>query len=102
VPGWQGTSERRQSKQRRGDCCEYRRVEGLSQIAPSDTYGNVGPMLLWFNVESKSVGEVFAQWTPRTRRGFGRPRTTRKLREFMAADLDGNLIRVFYDFCLHV
>src|SRR5438445_5244972 len=46
-----------------------------------ESYGNIGPIVFWLNLDSKV--EVDKPW---------------KLREFMAADPDGNLIRVFYDF----
>lgn len=62
--------------------------------------GNVGPMLFWLNLDSKDeVNELFAQWNAAQARIVSEPEDKPwKLREFMAADLDGNLIRVFYDF----
>jgi hypothetical protein len=45
------------------------------------------------------VGELFAQWKGSHAKIVSEPEDKPwKLREFMAADLDGNLIRVFYDF----
>ena len=73
----------------------------LSPIAPSESpYGNIGPILFWLNLDSKAeVDELFAQWKAAQAKIVSEPEDKPwKLREFMAADLDGNLIRVFYDF----
>jgi uncharacterized glyoxalase superfamily protein PhnB len=63
-------------------------------------YGNVGPILFWLNLNSKAeVDELFAEWKATGAKIVSEPEDKPwKLREFMAADLDGNLIRVFYDF----
>jgi predicted lactoylglutathione lyase len=63
-------------------------------------YGNVGPVMIWLNLDSKAeVDELFAQWKAAQAKIVSEPEDKPwKLREFMAADLDGNLIRVFYDF----
>ena len=63
-------------------------------------YGNVGPSLIWLNVDSKAeVDELYAEWKAAQAKIVMEPADKPwKLREFMAADLDGNLIRVFYDF----
>ena len=65
-----------------------------------ESYGNIGPILFWLNLESKAeVDELFAQWKAGQAKIVSEPEDKPwKLREFMAADLDGNLIRVFYDF----
>ena len=48
---------------------------------------------------SSEVDELFAQWKGADAKIVSAPEDKPwKLREFMAADLDGNLIRVFYDF----
>ena len=62
--------------------------------------GNTGPILFWLNLESKAeVDELFARWKAAQAKLLSEPEDKPwKLREFMAADLDGNLIRVFYDF----
>ena len=62
--------------------------------------GNVGPVLFWINLASKDeVDELFAQWSSANAKIIsGREDKPWKLYEFTAADLDGNLIRVFYDF----
>ncbi|HXN46995.1 MAG TPA: VOC family protein [Bryobacteraceae bacterium] len=63
-------------------------------------YGNVGPILFWLNLDSKAeVDELFAEWKAAGAKIVSEPEDKPwKLHEFMAADLDGNLIRVFYDF----
>jgi len=63
-------------------------------------YGNTGPILFWLNLESKAeVDELFAEWKTAGAKIASAPEDKPwKLREFIAADLDGNLIRVFYDF----
>ena len=62
--------------------------------------GNTGPVLFWLNLDSKAeVDELFAQWKAADANIVSEPEDKPwKLREFMVADLDGNLIRVFYDF----
>jgi uncharacterized glyoxalase superfamily protein PhnB len=69
-----------------------------------ESYGNTGPILFWLNLTGKSeVDELFAQWKAAHAKIVSEPADKPwKLREFMAADLDGNLIRVFYDFHLDV
>jgi uncharacterized glyoxalase superfamily protein PhnB len=63
-------------------------------------YGNIGPILFWLNLDSKAeVDELFARWKATQAKIVSEPEDKPwKLHEFMAADLDGNLIRVFYDF----
>jgi uncharacterized glyoxalase superfamily protein PhnB len=65
-----------------------------------EAYGNTSPMLLWLNLNSKSeVDELFAEWKAASARIVAEPEDKPwNLREFVVADLDGNLIRVFYDF----
>src|SRR4030088_3042111 len=65
-----------------------------------ESYGNIGPILFWLNLDSKAeVDELFAQWKAAQAKLVSEPEDKPwKLREFMAADLDGNLIRVFSDF----
>jgi uncharacterized glyoxalase superfamily protein PhnB len=65
-----------------------------------ESYGNVGPMLFWLNLKSKAeVDELFAEWKGAHAKIVCEPEDKPwKLREFIATDLDGNLIRVFYDF----
>lgn len=62
--------------------------------------GNVGPILFWINLKSKSeVDALFAEWHAAGAQIVSDPEDKPwMLREFVAVDLDGNLIRVFYDF----
>jgi uncharacterized glyoxalase superfamily protein PhnB len=57
-------------------------------------------ILFWLNLDSRAeVDELFAQWKAADANIVSEPEDKPwKLREFVAADLDGNLIRVFYDF----
>jgi uncharacterized glyoxalase superfamily protein PhnB len=65
-----------------------------------ESQGNTVPILFWLNLQSKAeVDELFAEWKGAQAKIVSEPEDKPwKLREFMAADLDGNLIRVFYDF----
>jgi len=69
-----------------------------------EPHGNTGPILFWLNLESKiEVDELFAEWKAAQAKIVSEPDDKPwKLREFTTADLDGNLIRVFYDFRLDV
>jgi uncharacterized glyoxalase superfamily protein PhnB len=79
----------------RGDCRLF-----ITNRAFRESYGNVGPVLVWLNLQSKvEVDELFAEWKSAHARIVSEPEDKPwKLREFIAADLDGNLLRVFYDF----
>jgi uncharacterized glyoxalase superfamily protein PhnB len=72
----------------------------ITNRASREPYGNIGPILFWLNPDSKAeVDELFAQWKAAHAKIVSEPEDKPwKLHEFMAADLDGNLIRVFYDF----
>jgi uncharacterized glyoxalase superfamily protein PhnB len=65
-----------------------------------ESFGNAVPILFWLNVDSKAaVDELLAEWKAGDANIVSEPEDKPwKLREFMAADLDGNMIRVFYDF----
>ncbi|HEY4354464.1 MAG TPA: VOC family protein [Acidobacteriaceae bacterium] len=79
----------------RGNCrlfltnCEFRK-----------RYGNAIPILFWLNLNSKAeVDELFEEWRTAGAKIVSEPEDKPwKLREFMIADIDGNLIRAFYDF----
>jgi uncharacterized glyoxalase superfamily protein PhnB len=60
----------------------------------------VSPILFWLNLSSKAeVDQLFVQRKAAQAKIVSEPEDKPwKLREFTAADLDGNLIRVFYDF----
>ena len=79
----------------RGNCRSF-----LTNRSFHESHGNGGPILFWLNLESKAeVDELFAEWKAAQATIVSEPEDKPwKLREFMAADLDGNLIRVFYDF----
>jgi predicted lactoylglutathione lyase len=64
--------------------------------------GNQSPIVFWINLDSKAeVDELFAEWKAAQAMIISEPEDKPwKLREFLASDLDGNLIRVFYDFRL--
>jgi predicted lactoylglutathione lyase len=63
-------------------------------------YGNVGPILTWLNLDSKEeVDELYRVWSASEAKLMSAPKSKPwGLHEFTAADLDGNLFRVFYDF----
>jgi len=64
------------------------------------SYGNFGTVLFWLNLNNKAdVDKLFTEWKAAGVKIVSEPDDKScKLREFIAADLDGNLIRVFYDF----
>jgi len=63
-------------------------------------HGNAPPVLIWLNLNSKEeVGELYEIWNAAGAQIISPPESKPwKLHEFTAADLDGNLFRVFYDF----
>jgi uncharacterized glyoxalase superfamily protein PhnB len=62
--------------------------------------GNVGPVLIWLNLNSKDeVNDLYRLWGSSNAKLISEPESKPwGLHEFMAKDLDGNLFRVFYDF----
>jgi catechol 2,3-dioxygenase-like lactoylglutathione lyase family enzyme len=62
-------------------------------------YGNVGPTLTWLNLEStEAVDELYRAWSASKAKLLSAPESKPwGLHEFTAEDLDGNLIRVFFD-----
>ena len=79
----------------RGSCRLF-----ITNASFREPHGNIGRILFWLNLESKAeVDELFAEWRAAGAKIVSEPEDKPwKLREFMAADLDGNLIRVFHDF----
>jgi len=79
----------------RGNCRLF-----LTNLAFREHHGNSGPILFWLNLGSKAeVDELFAQWNAALAIVVSEPEDKPwQLREFIVADIDGNLIRVFYDF----
>ena len=63
-------------------------------------HGNAAPVMVWLNLESKDeVDELHEIWKRAEARIISPPESKPwKLHEFTAADPDGNLFRVFYDF----
>jgi predicted lactoylglutathione lyase len=62
--------------------------------------GNVSHVVIWLNLDSKDeVEELHQIWQTSAAKIISPPASKPyKLHEFMAADLDGNVFRVFYDF----
>jgi uncharacterized glyoxalase superfamily protein PhnB len=64
-------------------------------------YGHThSPVVIWLNVNNKKeVDELYEAWNSRGARIVSKPESKPwHLHEFTAADPDGNLLRVFYDF----
>ena len=63
-------------------------------------YGNVAPVLVWLNLSSRlQIDDLHDRWSHSGAKIISSPESKPwKLYEFTAADLDGNLLRVFYDF----
>jgi len=63
-------------------------------------YGNKGPVLSWLNLGSRDeVDALHQSWLRNHARIVSAPESKPyDLYEFTAADLDGNMFRVFYDF----
>jgi uncharacterized glyoxalase superfamily protein PhnB len=63
-------------------------------------YGNAGPVVVWLNLNNKQqVDELYDRWRDAGAKILAKPEDKPwHLREFTVADLDGNQIRVFYDF----
>ena len=79
----------------KGDCRMF-----LTNPTFRQMYGNSGPVLVWLNLGSRNeVDALHEQWSSRHARIVSAPESKPwKLHEFTAADLDGNMLRVFYDF----
>ena len=72
----------------------------LTNAAFREQYGNSGPVLIWLNLDSKEeVDALYRLWSGNQARIIAPPESKPwGLHEFTAADPDGNLLRVFYDF----
>jgi predicted lactoylglutathione lyase len=72
----------------------------LTNAAFREHYGNSGPVLIWLNLDSKeAVDALYRLWHGNQAKILSPPESKPwGLYEFTAADPDGNLLRVFYDF----
>lgn len=72
----------------------------LTNAAFRQNYGNSGTVVVWLNLNSRNeVDALFGRWRQAGARILSEPEDKPwHLREFRAADLDGNQMRVFYDF----
>jgi len=79
----------------RGDCRIF-----LTNAAFRAAHGNSAPVLVWINLNSRDeVDELHRVWKASGAMIVSPPEAKPwNLYEFTAADLDGNLLRVFYDF----
>lgn len=72
----------------------------LTNSAFCKHYGNGGIVVVWLNLNSKQeVDELYHRWAKAGAVILNGPEDKPwGLRQFRAADLDGNQLRVFYDF----
>ena len=77
-----------------GDCRLF-----LANSAFREMRGNSAPVLIWINLNSRDeVDLLHRAWSGNGATIVSAPETKPwNLHEFTAADLDGNLLRVFYD-----
>jgi predicted lactoylglutathione lyase len=63
-------------------------------------FGSQGPIVLWINLADRDeVDALHAEWAGAGVSIAKPPEATpHKLYEFLARDIDGNMLRVFYDF----
>ena len=80
----------------RGECRIFLASRGFRE----NRYGNAGPVVIWINLNSiREVDTLHELWQGSEAKIVSPPESKPwKLHEFTAADLDGNFIRVFYDF----
>ena len=78
-----------------GDCRLF-----LTNAPFRQHYGNGDRVVIWINLESKpAVDELYRRWRDAGATMLSEPEDKPwNLHEFRAADLDGNQLRVFYDF----
>ena len=79
----------------RGSCRIF-----LTNAAFREQYRNAAPSLIWLNLNNKKeVDDLHESWSRSGAHIVSKPESKPwHLHEFTARDLDGNLLRVFYDF----
>lgn len=79
----------------KGECRMF-----LTNSAFRTQHGNTAPVIIWLNLNSKEeVDELHRIWNAAGAKIISSPESKPwNLHEFTASDLDGNLVRVFYDF----
>ena len=79
----------------RGNCRMF-----LTNAGFREHYGNTGPVLTWLNLDGRDeVDALYLEWCGSEAKIVSEPEAKSwGLYEFTAADPDGNLLRVFYDF----
>ena len=72
----------------------------LTNASFREQYGATGSVVVWLNLHSKGeVDELYQRWKDAGARILAEPEDKPwRLREFRVMDLDGNHLRVFYDF----
>ncbi len=72
----------------------------LADAGYRSALGNRGPALLWINLSGREeVDALHAQWLESGARITSPPTAQPwQLYEFFAEDIDGNILRIFYDF----
>jgi len=72
----------------------------MSSAAYRAGQANGGPIVLWLNLSNRAeVDALYQRWSAAGARIAASPEAKLwKLYEFSAADLDGNVLRAFYDF----
>lgn len=72
----------------------------LSNAAYRSALGNAAPIVLWLNLNSRAeIDALHAEWASAGAAIAAPPQAKPyRLYEFFTQDLDGNILRVFYDF----
>jgi len=72
----------------------------LTNASFRQQYGAAGPVVIWLNLDSRlEVDELYQRWRAAGAKILAAPEDQPwRLREFRVGDLDGNQLRVFYDF----